>query len=188
MNNIKFNGNIWQTYHSLWLDMYQYDSKGRYKLDLVLNNTYVAQMNVSEMNLKITKITAFDANGKEHIVVDFKESRLMKIKGIFQGYSIKSQSIPSLGNGLYKTLRFYINDSESSFVCSDKNTKSIFGNKFLDFEIKNGLNITGNEAPEAVLRFDLVPFERFNYLKLVTDLFKKSQSLTGKLASRLGIF
>ena len=182
MKKIRFNGNIWQAYpHGL--DLYPFDYKGRYIKDIVLSNAQLMQANVSEMNLKIIKLSAFDEDGKEHVVAEFKGRNVLKVKGMFEGNFLRSTSVISLGNGSYRTLRFYLGTTENSFVYSDRSEKPVFNRKYLDFDIENGLKLNGNESPEVILRFNLVPFERRNYIKSILEFFKKYQVVTGKLAN-----
>ncbi|WP_445957007.1 hypothetical protein [Yeosuana sp.] len=185
MKKEKFYANIWQVY-PLSLDMYRFDSKGRYIKDLVLNNNYATKMNVSEMNLSIINLSAFDLDGNEHFVTDFKGKNLLKIKGLFGGDFLKSTSVLKLGLGTYNTLRFYLGKQGNSFVYSDRREEIVTEFEFLDFNIENGLNIKGNESPEVILRFDFTPYERINYFKVIAQLFEKSRNFTGKLVDNLG--
>lgn len=184
MKKEKFYANIWQVY-PFSLDMYQFDSKGRYIKDLVLNNSYATKMNVSEMNLSIIKLSAFDIDGNEHFVTDFKGKDLIKIKGLFGGDFLKSTSVLKLGSGTYNTLRFYLGKKGNNFVYSDRSEEIVTEFSFLDFNIEHGLNIKGNESPEVILRFDFTPYELINYFKFIAQFFEKSRNFTGKLVDNL---
>ncbi len=184
MKKEKFYGNNWQVY-PLSFDMYQYDSKGRYIKDLILNNNYATKMNISEMNLTIIKLSAFDLDGNEHFVTDFKGNNLIKIKGLFGGDFLRSTSVLKLGSGTYNILRFYLGKKGNSFVYSDRSEELVSDFNFLDFNIENGLNIKGNESPEVLLRFDFTPYERINYFKLAFQFFEKSRNFTGKFVDGL---
>ncbi len=177
MKNMKFYPNIWQTIPFI-LDLYQMDREGRHIKDLVLKNAYADEMSVSEMNLNIIKLSALQSMGREHFIADFPGQASLHIKGMYAGVFLRSKSLLSLAPGTYTTLRFYLGKSGNSFLYSDRKEESADGLEYLDFDFANGLKIEGTESPEAILRFDFVPFKQKSIFTAIRLLFKRPQILS----------
>lgn len=167
--------------------MHLFDAEGREIKDLVVKNEFAKNNEVSEMTLNISRLSVFDLNGKEQFVKDFQGQNNVGLKGIHTGRFIRSRSVMKLEPGSYSTIRFYLNQKGNSFVYSDKSAESVFRFKYLDFEIENGLKISGKESPQVILRFDFVPFSLQSYFRRFLKIFDQSRSLTSRLSNSLGL-
>ncbi len=181
MNTTNYYPTIWQTV-PISFDFYKWDSDGKYIKDMILKNEYVTELSVSEMHLNITRFSAFDSQGKEHFIADFKGQKYLAIKGIPAGDFLRSKGVLRLQPGSYTTLRFYLEDG-GTFIYSDRVVEPSDGFRHLDFEIENGLIIEGDESPEAILRFDFVPFEESKFMISVKQFFKRPRRAAGKLTA-----
>ena len=181
MKKMNFYPKTWQVV-PLLSDRYLLDSDGICIKDLVLRNIYATDMKVSEMDLNITKFSAIDSRGQEHFIADFPGQASIPIKGMHTGLFLKSKSVLSLEPGSYSTFRFYLAKTGSRIIYSDRYQERADGIKFLDFEIVNGLDIVGEESPEAILRFDFAPFKTMGLFKTIAQLFKGPGIIAGKLA------
>tara|TARA_R110002050_G_scaffold255741_1_gene394489 strand:+ start:24547 stop:25098 length:552 start_codon:yes stop_codon:yes gene_type:complete len=181
MKKLNFYPKTWQVV-PLLSDRYRMDSDGKCIKDLVLCNSYVTDMKVSEMDLNITKFSAIDINGREHFIADFPGQASIPIKGMHTGLFLKSKSVLALEPGSYREFRFYLAKTGSRITYSDRCIERAEGIEFMDFEIANGLTIMGEESPEAILRFNFVPFKTMGPLKSFLQLFKGPGLFSGKLA------
>ncbi len=181
MKKINFYPKTWQVV-PLLSDRYQLDSDGKCIKDLVLHNSYATDMKVSEMELNITKFSAMDTKGQEHFIADFPGRTAIPIKGMHTGLFLKSKSVLGLAPGSYSAFRFYLAKSGSRITYNDRYQEGADGIKYLDFEIANGLTIAGGESPEAIFRFDFVPFKTMGFFKSIAQIFKGHGVLSGKFA------
>lgn len=154
--------------------------------ELILKNTQTTKLGVSEMFLSISKFSAFDLDGNEHFIKDFPKQAELNPKGMHTEFFIKIKSMLTLDEGGYTTFRFYLGNSGNSVMYNDRSSETIKDVKYLDFEIKNGLRITGDKDREVVLRFDFEPYTLASYFKPLLNLFKRPKPFTGKLAGSLG--
>lgn len=184
MKSMKFYPAVWQTI-AFALEDYQLDTESKCIKDLVLRNSFALDMNVSEMNLNIVKISVFDDSGIEHFINDFPGQASIPIKGTHTGLFLKSKGVLSLQPGVYDTFRFYLGHSGNSIVYSDRMKEPADGIRYLDFDIENKLNIKGDESAEAILRFDFAPFEFSRLFSKIKELFKVGNIFTGRLANSL---
>ncbi len=161
MKKTTFYPNKWQLIPYSF-EMNHWDAEARPVKDLILKNWYASHHGVSEMNLNIAHFAAIDNDGVEHLIADFKGNGAIPIKGLHKGEFLRSKSILLLEPGSYATLRFYLTKTGSNFIFSDGSKKPADEFQYLDFDVANGLTIKGDEAPEVILRFDLVPFARTN--------------------------
>ncbi|MBC8768676.1 hypothetical protein H4O18_11790 [Arenibacter sp. BSSL-BM3] len=182
MKNMNFYPKTWQVV-PLLSDRCQLDSDGKCIKDLVLRNSYSTDMNVTEMNLNINKFSAIDNKGQEHFISDFPGQASIPIKGMHTGLFLKSKSVLTLTPGTYTAFRFYLGKSGNSIIYSDHLEERADGIKFLDFEIADGLTIKGEESPEAILRFDFVPYNTSGLFKWFGQLFKGPTGFRGKLVN-----
>jgi len=183
MKNIKFYPNIWQTIPYSFELMDSWDKEGKKVHDLMLKNSYASEKGVSEMLLNTIRFTAFDTKGREHFIAEFPEQFILNLKGSHTGLFVKSKSVLQLNEGEYTTFRFYIQKTGNIFSFSDRHKEAMNRFDYLDFDIENGLKIEGNEAPEALLRFDFVPYTLSSYFKSVLQFFRRSTSFKVKWAS-----
>ena len=181
MKKMNFYPRTWQVV-PLLSDRYQLDSDGKCIKDLVLRNSYATDMKVSEMELNITRFSAMDTKGQEHFIADFPGQAAIPVKGMHTGLFLKSKSVLGLAPGSYSAFRFYLAKSGSRIIYSDRFQEGADGIKYLDFEIVNGLTIVGEESPEAILRFDFVPYRTMGLFKSIAQVFKGQGVLAGKLA------
>ncbi len=186
MKEIRFYPTIWQTIPFSFDMVNQWDAEGRRIKDLVLQNNHASEKGVSEMELHITRLSAFDKKGKEHFIAGFPKNAMLNLKGLHTGLFLRSKSVLELNPGAYTAFRFYLNTTGNSFSYGDRSTEPIYNFDYPDFEIKNGLTIQGDEAREVILRFDFEPFTLASYFKPILELFKKSKSFTAKMAHSLG--
>jgi hypothetical protein len=180
----KFYPNIWQLI-PYSLQMNQWDQEGAPIVDLILNNWYASHNKVAEMNLNIRAFTALDSEGIEHYITDFRGTGIIPVKGLHKGEFLRSRSILSLGPGSYTALRFYLAESGNSFIFNDGRKELVTQFQYLDFEIENGLEIRGDEAPEVILRFCLEPFSTWRHFRHLGEWVKKSRGFGTKLANGL---
>tara|TARA_R110000796_G_scaffold37722_4_gene95398 strand:+ start:310173 stop:310736 length:564 start_codon:yes stop_codon:yes gene_type:complete len=185
MKNIKFYPTIWQTIPYSFELIDRWDNEGKQVLDMVLKNKYASEKGVSEMLLNTIRCTAFDTKGREHFIAEFPEQFVLNLKGLHTGLFVKSKSVLKLSEGEYTTFRFYLNKTGNVFSFKDRSKEMVNRFDYLDFEIENGLNIDGEEAPEAILRFDFTPYTFNSYFKSVLQIFKRPKLLKVKLANSL---
>tara|TARA_R110002051_G_C8742471_1_gene499253 strand:- start:593 stop:1168 length:576 start_codon:yes stop_codon:yes gene_type:complete len=184
MTKVKFYPTIWQTVPYTFEVMDQWDAEGHLKKDLVLKNIQATKQRLSEMNLNITQLSAIDSNGQEHPLEDFPKVSL-NIKGLHTGHFLRSKSAIKLAPGTYTAFRFYLDRTGNSFVSTDKSVRSVTRYAHLDFEIENGLEIQGNEAPEVILRFDFVPYDLPVLFQKIGQFYKNSRSFMVRLVQSM---
>jgi hypothetical protein len=181
MKKMSFYPKTWQVV-PLLSDRYQLDSDGKCIKDLILRSSFATDMNVSEMELNITKFSVLDTKGQEHFIADFPGQAAIPVKGLHTGLFLKSKNVLGLAPGSYGAFRFYLAKFGSRITYNDRFKEGVDGIKYLDFEIVNGLTIVGGESPEAILRFDFVPYKTMGFFKYVMQVFKGHGLLSGKLA------
>lgn len=165
--------------------MAERDASGRRIKEVILKNEMVDELGVSEMELNITKFVAVDTDGSEHHILDFPGQNAVKVKGMASGHFLRSSKVLNLKPGTYTKLRFYIGN-ENKFAYSDGLVEDVFSYDHLDFTIKNGLNIEGDEAAEVKLWFDFAPYKWSRYFKGLTDFFKVNQKPRPRLVRGFG--
>jgi hypothetical protein len=153
--------------------------------ELVLKNTQASKIGVSEMFLSISKFSAFDIQGNEHFIKKFPKQAELNPKGMHTEFFIKIKSTLELEEGGYTTFRFYLGNTGNRLTYKDGSNETITDVKYLDFEIKNGLRITGDKDKEVVIRFDFAPFTLMSYFGFLQRIFKRTKRQTGKLVSSL---
>lgn len=156
--------------------------------ELILKNSAVNELGVSEMNLDIVKFGAIDDVGSEHPVLDFPSQNSVTIKGIGSGhfYFLKSASMIDLKPGIYKTLRFYVNKGNNKFIYSDGVEGEVNDFDYLDFRMKKPLVIGENGKDEVKLWFDLAPYQFSRHFKPLTDWLRKKKEQLPRLVNNLG--
>jgi hypothetical protein len=170
-------------YPSMWPVPYKLDGasdffqNGGRVQELILNSSSSVAAEVSEMNLNITRFSAIDDKGHERIIKDFSGKISVTFKGLGTGHFIKAAGMVALEPGTYTTLRYYLNNMDNSFIKSNGEVVTVKNIEFLDFEIKNGLIINGDESLEVKLWFDFAPFKLSSYFKSITGWFKSEKML-----------
>lgn len=183
MKRKTFYPNIWSTTPFAMNVLAHQDHEGRTIKELILKNTSIIELGVSEMELNIKKLAALDAEGKEYRVIDFPGQNSVKIKGIGSGHFLRSKSVVKLQPNTYTTLRFYIGNKNNQFIYNDGTVERVNKVDFLDFEIENGLIIKDNEATEVKIWFELAPFEFSRHFKHLLERFKKPKQAKPKLSN-----
>lgn len=178
--------NMWQTFPFSFDLLNQMENQGKPVKELILKNEAATELHVSKMMLSITKFSAIDAEGNEHIVTNFPGQSAVTLNGISSGQFLRSKNVVSLPEGKYTALRFYLAKGGSQFRYWDGVQESADHFGSLDFAIENGLQIAGNEAPEVKLWFDFVPFKWSSHFKPFLDLFKGNRSPRPRLANSFG--
>ena len=178
--------NKWQTVPFSFDLLNQMENKDRAVQELILKNEAATELHVSDMMLNITKFSAFDAEGTEHIVADFPGQNAVTLKGMSSGQFLRSKNVVLLPEGNYTTLRFYLAGEGSQFTYWDGVQESADHFGSLDFSIENGLQIEGNGAPEVKLWFDFVPYKWSSHFKPFLDLFKGNKNPRPRLANSFG--
>lgn len=186
MKKTKFYPTIWQSIPYSFDVVDQWDAEGRRIKDLILKNSFAKEKEVSEMLLNINKLSVFGKNGTEQVITEFPQQALLNLKGLHTGHFIKSKSVLELNPGEYTAFRFYLEKTGNRFSYSDRSTEPMYRFDHLDFEIENELHIKGDEAREVILRFEFEPYTFASYFKPIQKLFKKSRSITTKLANSSG--
>lgn len=175
--------NKWQSVPFSFDLLHQMENREKPVKELILKSEAATELHVSDMMLNITKFSAFDAEGKEHIVADFPGQNAVTLKGISSGQFLRSKHVVSLPEGTYTTLRFYLAKEGNQFRYWDGVQESVNHFDNLDFTIENGLQIEGNETPEVKLWFDFVPYKWSRHFKPFLDLFKGNKSPRPRLAN-----
>lgn len=171
-------------YSSMWPVPYKLDGASNFAhtderiKELILNSSSNVSQEVSEMHLNINKFSAIDEKGHEHHIIDFSAKNSMQFKSMASGHYIKSTHLLSLEPGNYTTLRYYLSNEDNCLIKSNGEKLNANNIEFLDFEIKNGLEITQNEASTVKLLFDFAPFKFSRHFKPLTDWFKSKNMLT----------
>ncbi|MFD2100778.1 hypothetical protein [Flagellimonas iocasae] len=186
MEKKKIYPNMWQTVPFSFDLLNQIENKEKAVQELILKNEAATELNVSDMVLSITKFSAFDVEGNEHIVANFPGQTAVTLKGISSGQFLRSKDVVSLPEGKYSTLRFYLAKQGNQFKYWDGVQESADHFGSLDFTIENGLQIEGNEAPEVKLWFDFVPYQWSSHFKPFLDLFKGNKNPRPRLANSFG--
>ena len=163
----------------IW-ELSEYNAK-----DLLLKNDMANDKGVSEMILNISHFAAIDESGKEHAVRDFDNMSCVNLKGIHTGLFLKTQSAVDLPPGRYTTLRFYLGSTGNTIFLKDRTEKKLSGYRYLDFKVRRGLEITGEDQKPLILRFDFQPYTFASFFKPVTDLFRRQKRSVGKLVNSL---
>jgi hypothetical protein len=153
--------------------------------DLLLQNEMATEKGVSEMILNITRFAAIDEKGAEHNIKDFDNSGRVNLKGTHTGLFLKTQSAVGLEPGKYTALRFYLGRSGNALMLKDRSEKTINGRKYLDFKIRNGLTITGDEQKPIILRFDFEPYTLASLFNPLWKVFRRQKRSVGKLVNSL---
>ncbi|WP_372945929.1 hypothetical protein [Muriicola sp.] len=151
--------------------------------DVLLKNAMATEKGVSEMILNITQFAAIDETGKEHLIMDFDQTSRVNLKGSHTGLFLKTKEAVNLDPGKYTKFRFYLGGSGNSLILKDKSEKRFSGRRYLDFEIRKGLEISAENKKPLILRFDFVPYTLASYFKPLTKLFKRQKSTVGKLVN-----
>ncbi len=168
-----------------WTDLMDMNDTKNAK-ELILMNSQATKLGVSEMNLSISKFSAFDIDGNEHFIKDFPKHAELNPKGMHTEFFIKIKSMLQLEKGGYTTFRFYLGKNGNRLSYKDGSGETITDVNYLDFEIKNGFRISSDKDREVVLRFDFTPYTLASYFKPLLNLFRRPKTLTGKLAGSLG--
>jgi hypothetical protein len=153
--------------------------------DLVLSNPYLKEKKVSEIEINLVRLSAFDNNGIEHFIEEFPGQELV-LKGMGTGLFLKTKSTVALTPGKYKSFRFYVREMENTFTYADKSTEKVYRFEYLDFDIENALVVQLGEEPQIIFRFDLAPFSVLNIFKPVQQIFRKSVHFKAKMSNSLG--
>ncbi len=186
MRKTKFYPTIWQTVPFSLEMMVETNANNTQVKDLILKNAYASDKNISEMKLNVIKFSALDSSGSEHLIKEFSESENLQLKGMHTGLFIKTKSILNLNPGAYKTFRLYISEKDNEFKYADRSKEQVYRFDYLDFEIENGLELTGNEAQQIILRFDLQRFTFSSYFKSISKLFHSTTLKRTKWANSFG--
>lgn len=186
MNKIKFYPTIWTAAPFTYNIMSHWYTTDKTVKELILKNSSTKELGVSEMNLNITKFTAFDVAGKEHHITDFPGQNPVTLKGMGSGRYLKSATVVGLKPGTYAILRFYLGTSDNKFAYSD-GTPGVANNlNHVDFEIEKRLIIKKGEKAEVKLWFDLAPFQFSRHFKPLVDWLKRTKKQLPRLANNLG--
>ena len=186
MKHKKVYPTIWQSIPFSLDTMEQWDDKGNRIEDLVLVNDMATQRNVSEMILNVAQISIVDDSGMEHFMTKFKGNEALNLKGLHTGLFLKTKEAIDLKPGNYKSFRFHLMGQGNYFFNKERNMEAVYGFSFLEFNIQNGLIVTGKESKQVILRFDFTPCSFSSYFKPFISLFKKSKTVTYKWANSLG--
>ncbi len=163
----------------IW-ELSEYNAK-----DLLLQNDLADDKGVSEMILNITHFAAIDEAGKEHPIKEFDNMNCVNLKGTHTGLFLKTQNAVNLQPGRYTALRFYLGGIGNSIRLKDRTERKLSGYRYLDFKIRKGLEITGEDNKPLILRFDFEPYTFVSFFKPLTDLFRRQKRSVGKLVNSL---
>lgn len=166
--------------------MSQWYNGDRTVKELILKNSAMNELGVSEINLNIVKFAAIDKVGSEHHVLDFPGQNSVAIKGMGSGCFLKSSSMVTLKPGTYETLRFYVGKRNNRFVYSNGAEGTANDFDYLDFQMEKPLTICKDEKAEVKLWFDLAPYQLSRHFRPLTDWLKRKKEQLPKLASNFG--
>ncbi len=171
MKNTNFYPSMWQTFPNSLEMAAHWDAQGKCTQDLTLENEYATKNNVAAMNINITGLAAIDLDGKAHSIKEFETQKSLSLKSMNAGYYIKTINEVNLDQGKYTALRFYLKNGDNNFTFTNRDQTPMYGFKYLDFTIKNGLVIAYNPV-QLVLRFDFKPFTILSPFRRIKQLFK----------------
>lgn len=177
---------IWQSIPFSLDMMEQWDKKGNRIEELTLTNDVALERGVTEMVLNVSHISVLDEGGKEHKMPNFKGNKALNLKGMHTGLFLRTKDALELPVGDYKTFRFYLNGKENYFFNRDRNMEAVYGFPYIDFKIKNGLGIAGQESKKVILRFDFEPYSLASYFKPMLNIFNRSKTISHKWANSFG--
>jgi hypothetical protein len=163
-----------------------WDHSGSNTKDLILINSQATELSISKMMLNVVKVSVFNEDGHEYYLKDIPNQVEMDSKGIHTEFFIGIKSVLNVDKGNYTTFRFYLANSGNSFIYSDRSIETLTEVDYIDFEIKNGLQIIRDEDQQVALRFAFQPYTFGSSLKFIQKLFKWSRPFTGKLAGSVG--
>lgn len=182
MKNRKVYPVIWSwPASSFSLDAYYgYDKNSK---EITLINSKLSNSNVAQLQLNLKHFVAIDENGEEHTIQTFETPETLVIKGMSNGFFIKTFEEINLPVGVYQTLRFYVEKENNAAVYSNGVIDKIKELSSVDFRIKNDLVVQKEVAQKFKLWFDLPSFKWTNYFNPFTNLFKRHHKKTPRLAS-----
>ena len=158
-----------------------WDRSGNDAKELVLNNSKAKEIGVTKMMLNVTKFSAFDRYGNEHIQADIQKQLELNSKGIDTEFFINIECMLKLPKGTYTSLRFYLAKTGNSFKFNNGRKEDIAHLDYLDFEIWDGLKLENNEEFPIRMRFDFEPFSLKKYIFSLKNIFTGSKPQEGKL-------
>ena len=160
-----------------------WDQPGNDIQDIVLENHRAREIGVSRMILNVIKFSVFDKNGNEYFQDNFPNRVELNSNGIDTEFFVNIKSTLTLDKGTYTSFRFYLYNTGNSLVYSDRRKEGIFNLDYLDFEIKDELEVKGTKEHQVRMRFNFEPFSLIGYLKSIRSIFKKPEPHTGKLVN-----
>jgi hypothetical protein len=163
-----------------------WDHSGSNAKDLILSNSQATALGISKMMLNVVRISVFNEDGHEYDLKDIPNEVEMDSMGMHTEFFIGIKSVLNVDNGNYRTFRFYLANSGNRFIYSNRSIEALSDVDYIDFEIKNGLQIIRDEDQQVVLRFAFKPYTFGSSLKFIQKLFKWSRPFTGKLAGSAG--
>ncbi|GAA4298305.1 hypothetical protein [Aestuariibaculum suncheonense] len=159
--------------NSVVINPYFYTNSVTNTKEVILINEWSFNEGVSEMELNVVKLTAFDDKGNEHLFFEMPKENIVKIKGMRYARFLKSHSLDKLSKGTYLYFRFYLKSNFNKFIYSNGEEKYLSGVNCLDFKIKNKLKVDGHQTGEVKLWFDLAPNHFIRHLKPIIDFIRK---------------
>ena len=152
---------------------------------LQLSNKTARELEVTKMHLQLSKVTAIDTAGAEHILKDFPAYVELHPKGMDTEFFVRQKVTLSVEKGCYTGFRFYLAEGENSFVYSDRSSETLSGIKHIDFELNSELKIETDADREVLMHFDFKPFSLGSIFHPFKKWFKRPSRGNGKLAGVL---
>ncbi|GGG54574.1 hypothetical protein GCM10011414_25480 [Croceivirga lutea] len=182
MKNRKVYPIIWSWPASTFsLDVYYgYDKNSK---EITLTNSKLLNNNVAQLQLNLKHFVAIDEHGKEHTIQTFESPEILVVKGMSNGFFIKTLEEINLPVGVYQTLRFYVENDNNNAVYINGDIEKISELSSVDFKIKNDLVVQKEVAQKFKIWFDLPSFKWTSFFNPFTNLFKRNQKRTPRLVS-----
>lgn len=153
--------------------------------EVVLKNEMVQELEVSEMVLNLSKITAIADSGEEYKVLDFSGQNGVQLKSMYSGLFLQTKQMMQLPLGTYTGLRFYLNGNGNTFSYSDGMVEQANEFEYLEFNLEKALKISSNQGV-VKLWFDLKPYKFGIKWNAFIDTFKVGKKQRPRLVGSFG--
>ena len=154
--------------------------------DVLLTNDLAREHGISKMKLSLAKVSAINAEGSEQPLEDFPAYVELHPKGMGTEFYVSLTKTLSLEAGTYTAFRFYLASGDNHFIFADGREEALHSLKHIDFQIRNGLEFSGDTQREVRLRFDFAPMAIRRFFRPLLQRIGKSKATPGRLAQSFG--
>lgn len=163
-----------------------WDPSGEAVTDVLLTNRLAREHGISKMKFSLAKVTAIDTEGNEQLLEDFPNYVELHPKGMGTEIYVSLTKTLSLEAGTYTAFRFYPAPGDNRFVFADGREEALHNLPHIDFQIRNGLEISGDTQRDVRLRFDFAPMALKRFFRPLLERIGKSKAQPGRLAQSFG--